>query len=315
MALQYRRSATGGGGGKAPAVDWELYEETLARVDPRFSDPRFDSLKHVLTVLSSSNAEQEVAEVRGRSMVARLTLRCRHARGEAAAPPPAAGACTHARHSAPTHLPLPFLYRRSCGSSGRPSRSWWTRWCRATTRGSTSPSTTTPSSSASSQTRACRCGGCCCGGGGGGGALPCRLGVCSLAAGSWCSLPAAVPQPRRAARKHGGPKLSPACPPAAGVAAALAGGGQAAAERAVAAHGALRCLAPVTSAMLECCGAGAAAGLNAPRRLLLQAAFHWDVFTRPPGHLRSARAPCQTTPPVYPAPRTARCLSTSGTCS
>ncbi len=62
MALQYRRSATGGGG-KSAAVDWELFEETLARVDPCFSDPRFDSLKHVLTVLSSSNAEQEVAEV------------------------------------------------------------------------------------------------------------------------------------------------------------------------------------------------------------------------------------------------------------
>lgn len=62
-ALQYRRSTTGGGA-KPAAVDWELFEETLARVDPCFSDPRFDSLKHVLTVLSSSNAEQEVAEVR-----------------------------------------------------------------------------------------------------------------------------------------------------------------------------------------------------------------------------------------------------------
>ena len=34
-------------------------------MDPRFSDPRFDSLKHVLTVLSSNNAEQEVEEVGG----------------------------------------------------------------------------------------------------------------------------------------------------------------------------------------------------------------------------------------------------------
>ncbi|PRW57112.1 exocyst complex component SEC8 [Chlorella sorokiniana] len=63
MSLQYHRSASGGGG-KPAAVDWELFEETLARVDPCFSDPRFDSLKHVLTVLSSSNAEQEVAELR-----------------------------------------------------------------------------------------------------------------------------------------------------------------------------------------------------------------------------------------------------------
>lgn len=56
--LQYRRSQSG-----RAAVDWEAYEETLARVDPRFADPRFDSLKHVLTVLSSPSAEQELAEV------------------------------------------------------------------------------------------------------------------------------------------------------------------------------------------------------------------------------------------------------------
>jgi hypothetical protein len=45
-------------------MDWEAFDETLARVDPRFSDPRFDSLKHVLTVLSSNNAEAEVEELR-----------------------------------------------------------------------------------------------------------------------------------------------------------------------------------------------------------------------------------------------------------
>ncbi|KAL4857163.1 Serine/threonine-protein kinase PRP4 [Chlorella vulgaris] len=45
-------------------VDWEAFDETLARVDPCFSDPRFDSLKHVLTVLSSKNPEQEVEELR-----------------------------------------------------------------------------------------------------------------------------------------------------------------------------------------------------------------------------------------------------------
>ena len=56
--LQYRRSASWPRG-----VDWEAYEETLARVDPRFADPRFDSLQHVLAVLSSPSAEQEVAEV------------------------------------------------------------------------------------------------------------------------------------------------------------------------------------------------------------------------------------------------------------
>lgn len=62
--LQYRKSASFGGARAKAAVDWEAFDEALARVDPCFSDPRFDSLKHVLTVLSSNNAEQEVEEVR-----------------------------------------------------------------------------------------------------------------------------------------------------------------------------------------------------------------------------------------------------------
>ena len=60
MALQYRSSSSAA----TPApVDWEVFEEELSRVDPCFSRPNFDSLKHVLTVLSSNNAEQEVEEV------------------------------------------------------------------------------------------------------------------------------------------------------------------------------------------------------------------------------------------------------------
>jgi hypothetical protein len=64
--LQYRKSTSFGSGSSLrakAAVDWEAFDEALARVDPCFSDPRFDSLKHVLTVLSSNNAEQEVEEV------------------------------------------------------------------------------------------------------------------------------------------------------------------------------------------------------------------------------------------------------------
>lgn len=60
MTLQYRKSSSL----KQSVVDWEAFDETLYQVNPAFSDPRFDSLKHVLTVLSSSNAEQEVEQVR-----------------------------------------------------------------------------------------------------------------------------------------------------------------------------------------------------------------------------------------------------------
>ncbi|GAB4819189.1 hypothetical protein N2152v2_006235 [Parachlorella kessleri] len=60
--LQYRRR-TSEGEGSAP-VDWEEVDEELSRVNPAFRDPRFDSLKHVLNVLSSENAEAEVEELR-----------------------------------------------------------------------------------------------------------------------------------------------------------------------------------------------------------------------------------------------------------
>ena len=59
MSLQYRKV-----GGK-PAVDWEAFEETLCSLNPEYANPKFDSLKHVLTVLGSNNAELEVEQVRG----------------------------------------------------------------------------------------------------------------------------------------------------------------------------------------------------------------------------------------------------------
>lgn len=72
--LQYRKSTSGGlgthGGGGAGGgsthspVDWEHFDEEMSRIDSRFSNPKFDSLKHVLTVLGSNRADEELDELR-----------------------------------------------------------------------------------------------------------------------------------------------------------------------------------------------------------------------------------------------------------
>jgi hypothetical protein len=59
--LQYRRRSSEAEG--SPPVDWDEVDEELSRVNSAFREPRFDSLKHVLNVLSSENAEAEVEEV------------------------------------------------------------------------------------------------------------------------------------------------------------------------------------------------------------------------------------------------------------
>ena len=61
MALAYRSRAPRGG----EAVKWDDVDAELARVAPEFADPRFDSLKHVLSILGSPTAEGEVEEVCG----------------------------------------------------------------------------------------------------------------------------------------------------------------------------------------------------------------------------------------------------------
>lgn len=58
--LQYKRRSSDS---SVPAVDWDEVDEEISRVNPAFRDPRFDSLKHVLTVLSSENADAELEEV------------------------------------------------------------------------------------------------------------------------------------------------------------------------------------------------------------------------------------------------------------
>ena len=92
MSLRYHKSTSSV---KQEAVDWEVFDEELSRVAPCFSDPRFDSLKHVLTVLSSNNAEQEVAEVgaaAGRSPTPGVPARCRR---RCLAPASHPAACSH----------------------------------------------------------------------------------------------------------------------------------------------------------------------------------------------------------------------------
>ena len=45
-------------------VDWDLVDEELDRVPEEFKDPRFDSLRHVLDILSAVDAEAALEEVR-----------------------------------------------------------------------------------------------------------------------------------------------------------------------------------------------------------------------------------------------------------
>lgn len=44
-------------------MDWEAVDEELASVPPEFKDPRFDSLRHVLNILSAVDAEAALEEV------------------------------------------------------------------------------------------------------------------------------------------------------------------------------------------------------------------------------------------------------------
>ena len=44
-------------------VDWDLVDEELDRVPEEFKDPRFDSLRHVLDILSAVDAEAALEEV------------------------------------------------------------------------------------------------------------------------------------------------------------------------------------------------------------------------------------------------------------
>ena len=47
----------------AGKVDWDLVDEELERMPVEFKDARFDSLRHVLNILSAVDAEGAVEEV------------------------------------------------------------------------------------------------------------------------------------------------------------------------------------------------------------------------------------------------------------
>jgi len=59
--LQFKRTTN-----SAPElhIDWDEVHRTLETVDPSFSDPRFDPLKHALKLLGSITAEREINELR-----------------------------------------------------------------------------------------------------------------------------------------------------------------------------------------------------------------------------------------------------------
>ena len=42
---------------------WDAIDDELYRLPPELKDPRFDSLRHVLNIVSSVNAESSVEEV------------------------------------------------------------------------------------------------------------------------------------------------------------------------------------------------------------------------------------------------------------
>jgi hypothetical protein len=45
-------------------VDWDVVDEELDKVPEEFKDPRFDSLRHVLDILSAVDADAALEEVR-----------------------------------------------------------------------------------------------------------------------------------------------------------------------------------------------------------------------------------------------------------
>lgn len=46
------------------AVDWDAVDDELDKIPPELKDPRFDSLRHVLNILSAVDAEAALEEVR-----------------------------------------------------------------------------------------------------------------------------------------------------------------------------------------------------------------------------------------------------------
>ncbi|KDD74826.1 hypothetical protein H632_c1049p0, partial [Helicosporidium sp. ATCC 50920] len=48
-------------------MDWDEIDEQLESIDPEFRNPRFDALKHVVTVLSSDRAEEGLENLRAQS--------------------------------------------------------------------------------------------------------------------------------------------------------------------------------------------------------------------------------------------------------
>ncbi len=49
--------------GESVRMDWDAIDDEMYKVAPEFKDPRFDSLRLVLSIVGSVNAEAKVEEV------------------------------------------------------------------------------------------------------------------------------------------------------------------------------------------------------------------------------------------------------------
>ena len=61
-------------------VDWDAVDDELDKIPAELKDPRFDSLRHVLNILSAVDAEAALDEVRahpGASLAQTLPEACR----------------------------------------------------------------------------------------------------------------------------------------------------------------------------------------------------------------------------------------------
>ncbi len=118
-------------------MDWDAIDDEMYKVAPEFKDPRFDSLRLVLNIVSSVNAEAKVEEVRTFAQAQRhVNNRSAFMRDKSNAILTTSRVLWDLRH----------WFDCSFGHSGNELRIWWMMLCKPTTMASIRPSTTTRAS-------------------------------------------------------------------------------------------------------------------------------------------------------------------------